>query len=138
MFEEREHRTIQREKEKGFGASLTGDVFSTIHDDLVTELFNKETKGTSDAFRCGFNTNTVSVNTWVNTIHIHVMLKVALRQQLRLKTSLRHKELIKNVKEFHLSHVKYLKEKLSGYGIGPFTLVYPINLSSGENIDKNV
>ena len=41
MFEEREHRTIQRKKEKGSGASLTGDVFSTIHDDLVTELFIK-------------------------------------------------------------------------------------------------
>ena len=32
-------------KGKRFGASLTGDVFSTIHGDLVTELFNKETKG---------------------------------------------------------------------------------------------
>ena len=40
-------------KEKGFGASLTGDVFSTIHSDLVTELFNRETKGT---FRCGLLT----------------------------------------------------------------------------------
>ena len=30
-------------KEKEFGASLTGDVFSTIHGDLVTELFNKVT-----------------------------------------------------------------------------------------------
>ena len=66
------------------------------------------------------------------------MLKVALRQQLHLKTSSRHKELTKSGKELHLSHVKSLKEKLLGYGIDPFTLGYPINLSSGKKIDKNV
>ena len=66
------------------------------------------------------------------------MLKVALRQQLHLKTSSRHKELTKSGKELHLSHVKSLKEKLLGYRIAPFTLGCPINLSSGEKIDKNV
>ena len=111
-------------KEKGFGASLTGDVFSKIHGDLVTELFNKETKGTSGPFRCGLSTNIDSVNTWINTIHIHTMLKVALRQQLHLKTSSRHKELTKSSKELQW--------------IDPFTLGYPRNLSSWEKIDKNV
>ena len=40
----------RRMNEKRFGASLTGYVFSTIHIDLVTELFNKEAKGTSGLF----------------------------------------------------------------------------------------
>ena len=123
-------------KEKGFGASLTGDVFSTIHGDLVTKLFNKETKGTSGPFRCSFSTNTDSVNTWVDTIHIHTMLKVALGQQLHLKTFSRHKELTKSSKELSLLHVKSLKEKLSGYGTDPFTSGYPIDLSSGEKLKK--
>ena len=35
-------------------------------------------------------------------------------------------------------HLKSFKEKLSGYGIDPFTLGYPINLSREEKIDKNV
>ena len=66
------------------------------------------------------------------------MLKVALRQlQLHLKTSSRHKE-TKSGEELHLPHVKSLKKKLSGCGINPFTLGYPINLTSGEKIDKNV
>ena len=125
-------------KEKRFGASLTGDVFSIVHGDLVTQLFNKGTKGTSGPFRCGFCTNIDSVNTWVNTIYIHAMPKVALRQQLHLKTSLRHNELTKSGQELHLLHIKSLKEKLSGYGIDPFTLCYRINLSSGEKIDKNI
>ena len=37
-----------------------------------------------------------------------------------------------------MSHLKSLKEKLSGFEIDPFTLGYPINLSRGEKIDKNV
>ena len=64
------------------------------------------------------------------------MLKVALSQQLHLKTSSKHKELTKSGKELHLSHVKSLKEELSGYGIDPFTLGYPINLSSKEKLLK--
>ena len=38
-------------KEKGFGSRFTGYVFSEVHSDLVTELFNKETKGTSGPSR---------------------------------------------------------------------------------------
>ena len=63
-------------KEKRFGARFTGYVFSTIHSDLVTKLYNEETKDTSGPFRCGFSTNINSVSTWVNTIHIHTMLKL--------------------------------------------------------------
>ena len=48
------------------------------------------------------------------------------------------KELTKSGKELHLLHVKSLKEKLSGYGIDTFTLSYPIKLSDGEKINKNV
>ena len=44
----------------------------------------------------------------------------------------------KNSKELHSPHVKYCKEKLSGYGIDPFTLGYPIKLSSGEKNGKNI
>ena len=74
----------------------------------MTVLFNKEIKGTSGHLRCSFSTNIESVNTWVNTIHIYAMLKVALSQQLHLKTSSKHKELTKSGKELHLSHVKSL------------------------------
>ena len=44
----------------------------------------------------------------------------------------------KSGKELHLSYLKSLEEKLSGYGIDLFTLGYPINLSRGEKINKNV
>ena len=36
------------------GGSISGQKFYSIHGDLVTELFNKETKGTAGPFRAGF------------------------------------------------------------------------------------
>ena len=68
---------------KGFGLRFTGYVVSAIHRDLVTELFNKETKGTFDAFRWVFSTDIDSVNTWVSTIHIYSWscLKAAISSQ---------------------------------------------------------
>ena len=83
---------------------MIGDVFSKVHGDLVTQLvtFNKEKKGTSALFRSGFSANINIVNTWVNTIHIHTRLKVALRQQLHHKTSSKHKELTESSKEIRI------------------------------------
>ena len=37
-----------------------------------------------------------------------------------------------------MSHLKYFKEKLSGYGTDQFILGYQINLSRGEKVNKNV
>ena len=76
MRKEDEER-FNKLKKKGFGASFTGYIFSAIHSDLVTELFNEETKDTSSPIRCGPSTYIKLGNTWVNTIHIHTMLKVA-------------------------------------------------------------
>ena len=76
---------------KGFGASITGQKFSTIHGDLITELFNKQTKGTAGPFRAGFSTDIEAVNRWVSTIHIHCKLREALREELLIKTSSTHK-----------------------------------------------
>ena len=79
--------SFQELKIKGMSGSLTGDTFSAIHGDLMTELFNRETKGTSGPFRSGFSTDIDAVNTWVNTIHIHAMLRKGLHRLLHMKTS---------------------------------------------------
>ena len=50
---------------RGYGASITGDTFSTLSGDLITGLFNKETKRTAGPFRAGFSTDIQLVNTWV-------------------------------------------------------------------------
>ena len=53
------------------------DVFSAIHGDLVTELFNKEIKGTCGPFPCMFNTNTDSVNTSFRRIIALIILSLS-------------------------------------------------------------
>ena len=58
-------------KEIGFGSRFTGNVFSSISSDLVTELFNKRTNDTSGPFRYDLGNNIDLVNTWVNKIHIY-------------------------------------------------------------------
>ena len=56
---------FNKPKEKESGSCLTEYVFSTIHSDLVTELFNKETKSNTGSLRCDFSTNIDLVNTWL-------------------------------------------------------------------------
>ena len=117
---------------------MSGDPFSTIHGDLITELFNKETKGTGGPFRAGFSTNSEAVNKWVHTIHIHAVLRKALRTSLHMKSSSKHKEVTNRGKSVHREHVKNLKEILLGYGTDPFSNDSPRCISTGREIAKDV
>ena len=132
------HAAFQQLKLKGMGGSITGEKFSAIHGDLVTEVFNKETKGTARPFRCGFSTDIGSVNTWVNTIHIHKMLRTSLHKVLNMKTSSKHKEVAPRVKRLHNEHVRSLKNKLRGYGVDPFSTGFPKHISKGIEINTSV
>eukprot|EP00112_Aurelia_sp_Birch-Aquarium-sp1_P023401 Seg6964.2 transcript_id=Seg6964.2/GoldUCD/mRNA.D3Y31 product="hypothetical protein" protein_id=Seg6964.2/GoldUCD/D3Y31 len=132
------HPAFDEMKLKGFGASIGGEKFSSIHGDLVTELFNKETKGTAGAFRAGFSTNTETVNTWVRTIHLHSNLHEKFREQLIMKTSSKHKELSHGARQNHSNHVNSLKSQLAKYGVDPFDNCPPKYLSTGVEIDKFV
>ena len=46
-----DHPAFHDLKTKGIGGSIIGETFSAIHDDLFTELLNKETKSTAGSFR---------------------------------------------------------------------------------------
>ena len=132
------HPAYQDLKSRGHGGSITGDSFSMMHGDLITELFNKETKGTAGPFRSGFSTNIEAANSWVQTIHIHSMLRIALRKQLNIKTSSKHKESTNSGKKLHAEHVSNLKKTLRGYGVNPFSSDHPKCLSTGTEIDPAV
>ena len=119
------HPAYQDIVERGFCGSVSGDQFSTIHGDMITELFNKETKGTSGPFRAGFSTDPESVNRWVQTIPIYATLRKALRTALYIQSSSKHKEATDQGKRNHRDHVSSLKEKLEGYGVDPFSAESP-------------
>ena len=91
-MEKDEHPAFRDLQERGFGASISGEAFSSIYGDLVTELFNKETNGAGGPFRGGFRTSIEAVNTWVNTIHIHSRLKQSFKKAILYNTSSKHKE----------------------------------------------
>ena len=65
-------------KLKGMGANYSGSKFAAVHGDLVTEYFNRETKGTAGPFRQGYSTNIETTNKWVNIVHIHAKLRMAM------------------------------------------------------------
>ena len=88
-MEQQNHPAIQDLKTPGFGGSISGEPFSSIHGDLITELFNKATKGTRGPTRAGFSTNREAVNEWIVTIHIHGKVREEFRKLLMLKTSVR-------------------------------------------------
>ena len=105
----------------GFGTSLPGGTFSSVHGDLITEYFNKETKGTAGPFRAGFSTDINAVNNWVRTIHIHCKLQEQFREVLNVKTSSTHKELTIGARKMHRDHVTSLRNQINLYGVDPFS-----------------
>ena len=98
-------------REGSIGGSISGDPFSTIPGDLITELFNKETKGTGGPFRAGFSTNIEAVNKWVRTIHIHAKLRKMVRTTLHIKSSSKHKEVTNRGRKLHHQHVTHACNK---------------------------
>ena len=122
----------------GFGASRSGDSFSSVHGDLITEYFNKETKGTAGPFRAGFSTDINAVNNWVRTIHIHCKLREQFREILHMKTSSKHKELTIGARKKHSNHVCRLRNQLRMYGIDPFSSDVPKSFSTGTEIPSEV
>ena len=125
-------------RSNGFGASITGEAFSAIHGDLVTELFNKECKSATGPFRRGFSTTSKSVNVWVRTIHIQSMLLRSYMNFIGEKTKLTHKELTPGGKELHEKHVKDLQTMLRNYGIDPFSNEPPRCFVTGEEIAGDI
>ena len=97
---------------RGIGGSLSGDKFSSIHGDLITEVFNGETKPQAGPHRSGFSTNVDAVNTWIKTTHIHAKLRKKFNDTIRLTADSHHKETTQSEMKRHSQHVKNLKDQL--------------------------
>ena len=137
-MEQQNHPAIQNLKENGFGGSISGEPFSSIHGDLITELFNKETKRTRGPMRAGFSTNHKAVNEWITTIHIHGRVREEFKKLLMLKTSSKHKELTNGGKIKHYNHVLSLKKTSDDYGVNPFEESIAKCLTTGVEIDESI
>ena len=125
-------------KEKGIGASLSGNNFSSIHGDLVTEIMNRDVKCGGGCFRGGYSTSTEAVNIFVKNAHIHAEVKAVFRKKLNIKTSIVHKELTTGAKLTFESHVKSLKNELERYSVDPFLHGPARHWISGVEIDSRL
>ena len=77
---------------RGIRESLSGDKFSSIHGDLITEGFSGETKRQAGPHISGFSTNVDAVNTCIKTTYIHTKLRKKFNDTIRLTTDSHHKE----------------------------------------------
>ena len=125
-------------QERGFGGRISGESFSAIHGDLITEIYNGETKGAAGPFRSGYSTNIETVNTWVKTAHIHAKLRTALKQKIDLTTSTVHKEVTEGGKKLHMNHMNKLIKKLHDYKIDPFGDGPARHITTGREIDCQI
>ena len=103
-----------------FGATSLGETFSTIHEDLVAENFNKESKGKTGPYRSGYISHQNKVNKWIVTFHINSKLRMIQREKWRLHTSSKHKEITISDKRMHHKHDENLKSQLKDYNVDPF------------------
>ena len=121
---------MQRNNEGGFkdlsiyghGSTSTDLPFSAIHGDLVTEHFNRETKGTAGPFRSSYSTDLQALKCWIKSSHIHVLPQRIDHPQ---QTST-------------LEHVQKLKRALLDYGTGPIGTGPAQNLVTGKEIDGDL
>ena len=116
---------------------MSGSNFSTIHGDLVTEVFNGETKRQPGPHRLGYSTNSDAVNERVTTAHVHAKLKEKLNEKIKLSTSCVHKETTPGAKKVNDSHIQLLYTKLAHYGTDPFD-GNARDITTGKEIDKAI
>ena len=132
------HAAYEDLRSREFGANYSGEKFATVHGDLVTEYFNRETRGTAGPFRSGYSTNIDITNKWIQTMNIHAELRTAMREKLRIETSSTHKEVTDSGKSNHSKNVNSLKEKLRSDKTDPFSDGQAKVICLGTEVDAKV
>ena len=137
-LEQQNHQAFKELSERGFGCSITGQNFSTLHGDLITEIFNGQTKRQAGPHRTGLSMDIDQTNRWIKTVHIYAKLRMEVTQKIGSATSAVHKETTPSAIKQHLSHVESLKQQLTKYGCNPFSDSNAKNITTGAEIDTNI
>eukprot|EP00794_Sanderia_malayensis_P016352 gene16352-17996_t len=119
----------------GFGGSLSGEPFSTIHGDLITETtINREVKVKGGPMQGGFSTDVKTVDTFLKTSHIIADLRGKLKERLNVLSNSSHKETTKGAKKKHEEMINSLVGQLDNY-FDPFLVGAARNFKTGMEID---
>jgi hypothetical protein len=74
--------------QSGFGGSISGEPFSTINGDLITEItINREVKVRGRPIQGGYSTSEQTTDTFIKTSHIMAKLRATLKETLNILTS---------------------------------------------------
>ena len=110
---------------RGFGCSISENVFSSTHGDLVTEIFNGATKHQGSPHRGGYTNDVHAVNT-----------------RTELKNKIHHiqcsQKSTTSGKNVFLNHVQSLKAKLLEYEMDPFQSRPARDLTTGKELDNDI
>ena len=75
----------------GFGGSITGQSFSTIHGDLITETtINREVKVRGGPVRGGYSTSFEANDAFIKTSHLMAKIRGKLKEKLNVLSSTVH------------------------------------------------
>ena len=122
----------------GFGGSLSGEPFSTIHGDLITETtINREVKVRGGPMQGGFSTDVKTVDTFLKTSHIVADLRGKLKERLNVLSTSSHKETTKGAKKKHEEMINSLVGQLNNY-FDPFLVGPARNFKTGTEIDPAI
>eukprot|EP00794_Sanderia_malayensis_P006502 gene6502-7247_t len=100
----------------GPGISLSGERFSSIAGDLVTEVGpNRESKIRGGPMRGGYSTSPEAVDTFYKNSHKLAKLRKIVNDQFLVKTSTAHSETTAGAKSKHEKQVTAMVEKLKTY-----------------------
>ena len=84
--------------QNGFGGSISGEPFSTIHGDLITETtINREVKVRGGPMRGGYSTSERTTDAFIKTSHLMAAIRRKLKEKLSYVTSSTHKVNISRV-----------------------------------------
>ena len=125
-------------KGNGFGGSLTGGPFSTVHGDFITEVtVNREVKVRGGPMQGGFSTSLKAEDAFIKTSHLMAKLRTALKDKLNIMTTSTHKETTEGAKKEHEKTVQALVDQMSKY-MDPFAPGVARHFKTGEALDKEV
>ena len=88
--------------DNGFGGSLSGEPFSTIHGDLIIETtINREVKVKGGPMPGGYSTSKSTTDAFIKTSHIMAKIRAAIKKRLHILASSVHKECTSGAKNNH-------------------------------------
>ena len=93
--------------QRDFGGSLSGDSFSCLYGDLITEWTNQKAGIPHSA---GFSTEIAKVNIFVATSHIHVKVRQTLSDKIQLNTRVNYKECTPRARRLHNNNAELFKK----------------------------